>query len=64
MMVVRRAALAATACTLTKQDAPPLAGPSEFGLSLSFTATPDQLAREMRGELGLWRTGLLRLPAL
>jgi PKD repeat protein len=45
------AALATTAltgCGLDKQTAPSLAGPSEFGMSISLTATPDQLSRDGR----------------
>src|SRR5689334_23030100 len=34
------------ACSLDKQQMPPLSGPSELALSLSMTATPDQLPRD------------------
>jgi PKD repeat protein len=33
-------------CGLDKQEIPSLAGPSEFGLSISMTATPNQLPRD------------------
>jgi len=43
-------ALAATAalggCTVKKTEAPALAGPSEYGLSLQITATPDILGQD------------------
>jgi PKD repeat protein len=35
---------ASAACSLTDQGAPALTGPSEFGLSLAITATPDLVA--------------------
>ncbi len=39
--------VAATAgCGLEKQSAPPLAGPSEFGTSITLTASPDTLNRD------------------
>lgn len=37
---------AVTACSLEKQEAPPLAGPSELGLSLAVTASPDILTQD------------------
>jgi PKD repeat protein len=37
------AAFAATSCTLKNADAPPLAGPSEFGTSVTLSAAPDVL---------------------
>jgi hypothetical protein len=40
------AAVAAAGCTTTKQEAPALSGPSEFGQSLSVTATPDRLSQD------------------
>lgn len=40
------AALAATGCSLGDQSAPSLTGPSEFGLSVTMTASPDQLPRD------------------
>src|SRR5687767_70548 len=41
------ALIAATAgCGLDKQSAPDLAGPSEFGTSITLTATPDTLPRD------------------
>jgi hypothetical protein len=33
-------------CGLDKQSAPPLAGPSEFGTSITLTATPDTLLQD------------------
>ena len=44
-MAVVIAALA-SACTMKKQEAPPLTGPSEFGLSIDVTASPDILAQD------------------
>ena len=35
-----------TGCTLERAAMPPLAGPSEFALSLSMTATPDQILQD------------------
>lgn len=43
--VVVAAALVAGACTLDKQTAPDVTGPSELSLSVTMTATPDQLPR-------------------
>lgn len=45
-MVTRRlfvvaAVIALAGCAIDKQDAPAFAGPSEFSLALSVTATPD-----------------------
>jgi hypothetical protein len=40
------AVAAATACTMKGTDTPPLAGPSELGLSLTLTATPDVLSQD------------------
>lgn len=42
-LAVAAAAATFAACTLGRQDAPPLAGPSELGLSLAVTATPDTI---------------------
>jgi PKD repeat protein len=39
-------AFAVTGCTLERSDVPPLAGPSELGLSLTMTATPDQIPQD------------------
>ncbi len=44
------AALVLAGCSLDKQTAPALTGPSEFGLSISMTATPDQLPRDGRSQ--------------
>lgn len=40
------AALLVGACTVENTGAPALSGPSEFGLSVTATATPDQLPRD------------------
>jgi PKD repeat protein len=40
------AALVAPACTLEDQKTPDLTGPSEFGLSISLTATPDTITQD------------------
>jgi PKD repeat protein len=39
-------ALLMGACTTTKQDAPPFAGPSELALSLAITAVPDVITQD------------------
>lgn len=38
------AALVSSACTVSKSEAPPLAGPSELALSVRVTATPDSVS--------------------
>lgn len=43
---VLAAMTAMSGCTMKKQDAPPLAGPSEFGVSLAMTATPDTITQD------------------
>ncbi len=40
------AVVSATGCTLAEQDTPALQGPSEYGRSISVTATPDRLAQD------------------
>jgi PKD repeat protein len=40
------ASIVSGACSLDKQDMPALSGPSELGLSLTMTASPDQLPRD------------------
>ncbi|MEO7191249.1 MAG: PKD domain-containing protein, partial [Vicinamibacterales bacterium] len=40
------AVVAVAGCSLDKQSAPPLAGPSELGLSLAITATPDIITQD------------------
>lgn len=40
------AALCLAGCTVKKTEAPPLAGPSELGLSLFNTATPDEILQD------------------
>src|SRR5215218_6666391 len=44
--LVALAAMLAIACSVDKQTAPALTGPSEFGLSLTLIASPDQLPRD------------------
>lgn len=39
-------ALASAGCTLKDQDPPPLAGPSELGLAIRMTATPDVVTQD------------------
>ena len=39
-------AFVVTGCTLERAAMPPLAGPSEFALSLAMTATPDQILQD------------------
>lgn len=39
-------AVSAAGCTLAKQETPALQGPSEYGRSISVTATPDRLAQD------------------
>lgn len=45
-LVAVLAAAAAASCGIEKQEAPALAGPSEFAVSITLTATPDQLTRD------------------
>jgi PKD repeat protein len=40
------AALLSAGCTVKKEEAPPLVGPSEFGKSISIVITPDVLTRD------------------
>ena len=40
------AACVSAGCGLSKQDKPPVAGPSEFGQSISVAATPDRLSQD------------------
>jgi PKD repeat protein len=44
------AAMAATGCTLDKQEAPSLVGPSTSALAIVMTASPDQLSRGTAAE--------------
>lgn len=44
--LVLAAALAATGCSVENGGALPVTGPSEFGLSVTLVATPDQLPRD------------------
>ena len=46
LVPIAAAAMLATGCTLDKQEAPPLAGPSGYALSVTMTATPDVLPRD------------------
>ena len=39
-------AIAASGCSLDKQEMPPLSGPSGLGLSITMAASPDQLPRD------------------
>lgn len=45
VVTIAAAALLA-GCTMKKQEAPPLAGPSEFGLSIGVAATPDVIYQD------------------
>jgi PKD repeat protein len=45
-LVTLVAVVALAACSLDKQTAPPLAGPSELGLSLALSATPDIITQD------------------
>lgn len=38
--------LLAAACTISEQEAPPLAGPSEYGLSIDVAVSPDILSQD------------------
>ena len=40
------AVVSVTGCTLSDQETPPLQGPSEYGRSISVTATPDRLTQD------------------
>lgn len=44
--VVMLAAVTAASCTMKKQEAPPLTGPSEFGTSITVQITPDVLTQD------------------
>ena len=41
--VLALVAVTSAACTMDKTKAPALSGPSEFGMSLDISATPDRL---------------------
>jgi PKD repeat protein len=45
-LVTLVAVVTLAACSLDKQTAPPLAGPSELGLSLALSATPDIITQD------------------
>ena len=45
-IVVAVAALLTSACSLDKQQEPALIGPSNLGLSVTMTASPDRLPRD------------------
>jgi PKD repeat protein len=45
-IILLAAAIAISACTLKKAEPPPLAGPSEFSLSLTLKASPDLLSQD------------------
>ena len=44
--IVLSAYLASAGCTMKSQEAPPLAGPSEFGTSITITVSPDALTQD------------------
>jgi PKD repeat protein len=46
LAVALAAVLASVACTVHKTEAPPLAGPSTFALSLEMSATPDSITQD------------------
>jgi len=46
MAGVLTAVAAAAGCTMKSQEAPPLTGPSEFGTSITLTATPDAITQD------------------
>ena len=46
MAIAAVALMSATGCTVKKQEAPELTGPSELGVSLAITATPDVLTMD------------------
>jgi PKD repeat protein len=46
MPVIVAAVAALAGCTIHQSDPPPLTGPSELGLSLGMTATPDAINRD------------------
>ena len=43
---VLAALLAVSACTMQKQETPPLAGPSEFGTAINISVTPDTITQD------------------
>lgn len=45
-MVLAAAAATVTACTMKSQEAPPLAGPSEFAQSITVSVSPDVLSQD------------------
>ena len=45
-IVALAASLAVADCTVDNGAAPPLSGPSDFGLSVALSASPDQLPRD------------------
>lgn len=49
-LLLLTAVVAIGACSLDKQSAPPLTGPSELGLSLTASATPDMLTQDGRSQ--------------
>jgi PKD repeat protein len=46
LALVAMAAMLAPACSIGKKTAPAVTGPSEFGLSVTMSASPDQLPRD------------------
>jgi len=45
-LVVAIAVVAGAGCTLDKQEAPPISGPSELGTSVTLYASPDTLRQD------------------
>jgi len=45
-----------TSCGIEKQTAPPLAGPSEFAISISVTASPDTLVQDGESQSAITAT--------
>jgi len=46
VMIGVLAGVVSAACTMKKQEAPPLTGPSEFGLSIGVSITPDVITQD------------------
>ena len=46
ILIAAATVLAVSACTINKQDAPGLVGPSGLALTLDITASPDVLVRD------------------
>ena len=54
--IIRRATVVAlvavSACTMKKQEAPGLSGPSEFGTAITVTVTPDVITQDGASNVG------------